>query len=63
LTKDEEKERIIINRSGRATYPEQKSVLTSGATPEKPRLVDHDSAEILDLVVVFDPPPAGVEQK
>jgi hypothetical protein len=33
LTKGEENERIIINRSGRPTYPEQKSVLTSGATP------------------------------
>jgi hypothetical protein len=33
LTKTEEDETIIINRSGRSTYPEQKSVLTSGATP------------------------------
>jgi hypothetical protein len=24
----------IINRSGRSTYPDQKSVLTSGATPD-----------------------------
>jgi hypothetical protein len=29
LTKTEEDETIIINRSGRSTYPEQKSVLTS----------------------------------
>lgn len=29
LTKDEEAERIIINRSDRPTYPDQKSVLTS----------------------------------
>jgi len=33
LTKTEEEETIIINRPGRSTYPEQKSVLTSGATP------------------------------
>jgi len=33
LTKIEEQETIIINRPGRSTYPEQKSVLTSGATP------------------------------
>lgn len=33
LTKSEEKETIIINRSGRSTYPEEKSVQTSGATP------------------------------
>jgi hypothetical protein len=33
LTKTEEKENIIINRSGRSTYPEQKSVSRTGATP------------------------------
>lgn len=33
LTKNEEQETIIINRSGRFTYPEEKSVQTSGATP------------------------------
>ena len=33
LTKTEEKETIIINRSGRSTHPEEKSVQTSGATP------------------------------
>jgi hypothetical protein len=33
LTKSEEEETIIINRSGRSTYPEEKSVQTSGATP------------------------------
>ena len=33
LTKTEEKETIIINRPDRSTYPEQKSVLRSGATP------------------------------
>ncbi len=33
LTKTEEEETIIINRPNRSTYPEQKSVLTSGATP------------------------------
>jgi hypothetical protein len=33
LTKSEENERIIINRSDRSTYPGKKSVLTSGATP------------------------------
>jgi hypothetical protein len=31
--KSEEKDTIIINRSGRSTYPEEKSVQTSGATP------------------------------
>jgi polyphosphate kinase 2 len=34
LTKSQEKENIIINNSGRSTHPEEKSVLTSGATPE-----------------------------
>src|SRR5476651_1273046 len=38
LTKSEDKETIIINRSGRSTYPEEKSVQTSGATP----VGDHD---------------------
>jgi hypothetical protein len=38
LTKSEDKETIIINRSGRSTYPEEKSVQTSGATP----IGDHD---------------------
>ena len=33
LTKTEEEDTIIINRSGRSTYPEQNSVLRSGATP------------------------------
>jgi hypothetical protein len=33
LTKTEEKDTIIINSSGRSTYPEQKSVSRSGATP------------------------------
>src|SRR5579872_1715841 len=33
LTKSEEEETIIINRPGTSTYPEEKSVLTSGATP------------------------------
>ena len=33
LTKGKEQETIIINRSGRSTYPEEKSVQTSGATP------------------------------
>jgi hypothetical protein len=32
LTKTEDEETIIINRSGRSTYPEEKSVLRSGAT-------------------------------
>jgi hypothetical protein len=32
LTKSEEEETIIINRSGRSTHPEEKSVQTSGAT-------------------------------
>ena len=34
LTKSEEEETIIINRPGRSTYPDEKSVLTSGATPD-----------------------------
>jgi hypothetical protein len=36
LTKTEENETIIINRSDRSTYPDQKSVLRSGATPLRP---------------------------
>src|SRR5579862_776068 len=35
LTKTEDKE-IIINRSGRSTYPEKKSVRRSGATHDHP---------------------------
>ena len=34
LTKTKEEETIIINRSGRSTYPEEKSVSRSGATPD-----------------------------
>jgi hypothetical protein len=34
LTKTEEEETIIINRPDRSTYPEQKSVLRSEATPQ-----------------------------
>ena len=37
LTKSEEDETIIINRPGRSTYPGEKSVLTSGATPASAR--------------------------
>jgi hypothetical protein len=33
LTKIQDKETIIIHRPGRSTYPEEKSVLTSGPTP------------------------------
>jgi len=33
LTKAEEEESIIINRPDKSTYPEQKSVSRSGATP------------------------------
>jgi hypothetical protein len=33
LTKTEEEESIIINRPDRSTYPEEESVLRSGATP------------------------------
>jgi HTH-like domain len=36
LTKNEDEETIIINRPGRSTYPEEKSVLTSGATSVRP---------------------------
>jgi hypothetical protein len=35
LTKTEEEETIIINCSGRSTYPDEKSVLRSGATPHQ----------------------------
>ena len=35
LTKTKEEETIIINRSGRPTYPEEKSVSRSGATPKE----------------------------
>ena len=33
MTKTKEEETIIINRPDRSTYPEQKSVSRSGATP------------------------------
>jgi hypothetical protein len=33
LTKSQDQENIIINRPGRSTYPQEKSVLTSAATP------------------------------
>jgi hypothetical protein len=33
LTKNEDEETIIINRPGTSTYPEEKTALTSGATP------------------------------
>src|SRR5271167_2615157 len=33
LTKIQDEENITIHRPGRSTYPEEKSVLTSGATP------------------------------
>jgi hypothetical protein len=35
LTRNPEQESIITNRPGRYTYPQEKSVLTSGATPGK----------------------------
>ncbi|HEY1900395.1 MAG TPA: hypothetical protein VGG49_11420 [Steroidobacteraceae bacterium] len=34
MTKTQEKDTIIINRSGRSIYPEQKSVSRSGASPD-----------------------------
>jgi hypothetical protein len=34
LTMNQDEETITINRPGRSTYPDEKSVLTSGATPE-----------------------------
>jgi hypothetical protein len=34
LTKIQDEETITINPTGRSTYPEEKSVLTSGTTPE-----------------------------
>src|ERR1700681_1345784 len=34
LTKIQDEENITIHRSARSTYPEEKSVLTSGATPQ-----------------------------
>jgi hypothetical protein len=37
LTRTEEEQTIIINRSDRSTYPDRKSVLTSGATPDYAR--------------------------
>jgi ornithine cyclodeaminase/alanine dehydrogenase-like protein (mu-crystallin family) len=33
LTKSQDQENIIINRPGRSTYPQEKSVQTSAATP------------------------------
>ena len=38
LTKREDQDTIIINRPDRPTYPDEKSVLTSGATPLLDRL-------------------------
>jgi hypothetical protein len=38
LTKSQEQENIIINRPGRSTYPQEKSVLTSAATPPHPHV-------------------------
>ena len=35
LTKTEEEESIIINRSARSTYPKRKSVSRGGATPKR----------------------------
>jgi hypothetical protein len=37
LTKMKDEETITIHRPGRSTYPEEKSVLTSGTTPEDRR--------------------------
>jgi hypothetical protein len=34
LTKIKDEETITIHRPGRSTYPEEKSVLTSGTTPD-----------------------------
>jgi hypothetical protein len=45
LTKTEEEESIIINRPDRSTYPEEESVLRSGATPL-------DEAKEVDRVVL-----------
>ena len=36
LTKSQDQESIIINRPGRSTHPQEKSVLTSAATPLLP---------------------------
>jgi hypothetical protein len=43
LTRTKDDETIIINRSGRSTYPDEKSVQTSGATPP----IDHDLSSIV----------------
>lgn len=37
MTQSQDEETIIINRSGRSTYPEGKSVQRSGATPNEAR--------------------------
>lgn len=44
LTKDTKQETIILNRSGRSTYPEENFVQTSGATLN-PGTFDSDSGE------------------
>jgi CubicO group peptidase (beta-lactamase class C family) len=56
LTKTEEEESIIINRSARSTYPEEKSVSRSGATPFYTALdiaSDHSQLLVRDGQPVF----------
>jgi hypothetical protein len=50
LTKDTEQKTIIINRSGRSIYPEEKSVQTSGAT------------SVLFKITAIDKPTEGASQ-
>ena len=45
LTQSEDEETIIINRPGRSTYPNQKSVLTSGATPHSRREIGLEDSD------------------
>jgi len=52
LTRNEEEERIIINRPDESTYPEEKSVSTSGATPLPCRTVACETALKLGVVNV-----------
>jgi hypothetical protein len=48
LTKGKEQETIIINRSGGSTYPEEKSVQTSGASHVS-RRVSHGDSRICEV--------------
>jgi RHS repeat-associated protein len=54
LTKSKEEETIIINRPGRSTYPDEKSVLTSEATPLNQN-VNRDYDPLVGRYIESDP--------